>query len=78
MRSASHFAFSDQITLNSQVAVWAFRVIGLGSLNGRRGLGISSDYVRTLFEVALNGAVASSLTDLVRKYPEVQVIGTAK
>jgi hypothetical protein len=74
IHNANHFSFSDQILLNSQIAVHLLqRVRGFGGLDGRRGLAISADYVHTFFDVYLNGAPAASLTSLVTKYPEVQV-----
>jgi predicted dienelactone hydrolase len=74
IRNASHFAFSDQILLNSQAAVGLLRLTGFGALEGRRGLAISAGYVRTFLDVALNGAPENSLRDLVEKYPEVRVM----
>jgi hypothetical protein len=73
IRRANHFSFSDQILLNSQAALGLLRLAGFGGLDGRRGLAISADYVRTFFDVSLNGMPHASLRNLVRKYPEVHV-----
>jgi hypothetical protein len=74
IRTANHFSFSDQILLNSQIAVRLLsHVAGFGRLDGRRGLGISSDYVHTFFDVYLKGAPAASLAALSKKYEEVRV-----
>lgn len=74
IRNANHFSFSDQILLNSQIAIHLLqRVAGFGVLDGRRGLAISADYVHTFFDVHLKGAPAASLADLAKKYPEIQV-----
>lgn len=74
IRTANHFSFSDQILLNSHIATRILSsIIGFGRLDGRRGLAISADYVQTFFDVYLNGAPASSLADMAKKYSEVQV-----
>lgn len=78
IRGANHFSFSDQILLNSQVAFRLLRILGIGGLDGRRGLAISADYLRAFFEVSLNGAPASSLTSLAGKYPEVRIQGQSE
>lgn len=71
IRTANHFSFSDQILLNSHAAVALLRLTGLGSLDALRGLAISDDYVRTFFDVTLNGAAASALKQLPERHPEV-------
>lgn len=65
----------DQILLNSHVAVRLLRVVGVGGLDGRRGLAISADYVHTFFDVYLNGTPAAALTGLSGKYPEILIAG---
>jgi hypothetical protein len=75
IRTANHFSFSDQILLNSHVAMRLLRVVGVGGLDGRRGLAISADYVHTFFDVYLNGAPAAALTGLSGKYPEILIAG---
>ena len=73
VRTANHFSFSDQILLNSQIAVNILsHVAGFGGLDARRGLSISADYVHTFFDVYLKGAPASSLAALSKKYQEVK------
>jgi pimeloyl-ACP methyl ester carboxylesterase len=73
IRTANHFSFGDQILLNSQAAVGLLRLTGLGSLDADRGLVISNDYVRTFFDVTMNGRAASTLKRLSERYPEVTV-----
>lgn len=74
IHNANHFSFSDQILLNSQVAIHLLQhARRFGSLEGRRGLAISADYVHTFFDLYLKDAPAASLTGLVTRYPEVQV-----
>jgi hypothetical protein len=75
IRTANHFSFSDQILLNSHAAMTLLRVVGVGGLDGRRGLAISADYVHTFFDVYLNGAPEAELTSLSGKYPEIQIEG---
>jgi predicted dienelactone hydrolase len=75
IRRANHFSFSDQILLNSQAVFGLLRLVGIGGLDGRRGLAISADYVQAFFDVYLNGAPAASLTSLAGKYPEVRIEG---
>jgi hypothetical protein len=71
IRTANHFSFADQILLNSQAAVTLLRFAGLGALDSRRGLAISADYVRSFFDVALNGASPAVLKQLSERYAEV-------
>jgi dienelactone hydrolase len=71
IRTANHFSFGDQILLNSQTAVALLRLAGFPALDGRRGLSISNGYVRTFFDVTLNGAPAWSMKRLSEQYPEV-------
>ncbi|HEV2378284.1 MAG TPA: family membership [Terriglobia bacterium] len=74
IRTANHFSFSDQILLNSHVAVNLLRLVArFGGLDARRGLGISGDYVHTFFDVYLKGKPAASLASLSNKYQEVQI-----
>lgn len=73
IRGANHFSFSDQILLKSQHILWLMEKLKLGNLDGRRGLAITSDYVHTFFDVYLNGAPASQLAEVAKRYPEAQV-----
>lgn len=75
IRRANHFSFSDQILLNSQIAMGLLRLFGIGGLDGRRGLAITADYVHTFFDIHLNGAPAALLANLTQKYPEVEIKG---
>jgi dienelactone hydrolase len=75
IRTANHFSFSDQILLNSQVALRLLRVMGVGGLDGQRGLAISADYVHTFFDVYLNDAPPAMLTRLAGEYPEMLIEG---
>jgi dienelactone hydrolase len=72
IRGANHFSFSDQMLLKSQYVIGALRLFGLGSLDGRRGLAITADYVHTFFDVYLKGAPAALLKNLSGKYPEIE------
>jgi pimeloyl-ACP methyl ester carboxylesterase len=70
IRGANHFSFSDQMLLKSHYVIGILRRLGFGSLEGRRGLAISTKYVHTFFDVYLKDAPASDLTS--QQYPEVQ------
>jgi hypothetical protein len=50
------------------------RLLGVGGLEGRRGLAITAEYVHTFFDVYLNDAPAASLKKASQLYPEVQVV----
>ena len=67
---ANHFSFSDQMLLKSRFVIGMLRRLGFGSLEGRRGLAITTDYVHTFFDVYLKGEPASQLK--AQRYPEVQ------
>jgi hypothetical protein len=73
IRTANHFSFSDQSLPNSQTALALLRLTGFGGLDARRGLAMSSDFVRTFFAVALNGASPAVLTQVSERYPEVVI-----
>jgi len=70
IRGANHFSFSDQMLLKSRFVIGMLRRLGFGSLEGRRGLAITTDYVHTFFDVYLKSAPASQLAS--HQYPEVQ------
>ena len=73
IRGAHHFSFSDQALLKSHYLIRILSVVaGLGKLDARRGLAITSDYVHTFFNVYLKGAPSTLLTNLSSQYPEVQ------
>ncbi len=71
IRGANHFSFSDQMLLKSHYMIGVLRRLGFGSLEGRRGLAITTDYVHTFFDVYLKGAAVNQLT--TERYPEVQL-----
>ena len=73
-RGANHFSFSDQMLLKSHYVIRMLRMFGFGSLDGRRGLGITAECVRTFFDVYLKNAPASSLNKPSQHYPEVQFV----
>jgi pimeloyl-ACP methyl ester carboxylesterase len=73
IRGANHFSFSDQMLLKSHYVISLLRVFGFGRLEGRRGLAITADYVRTFFDVYLKDAPAS-LNKPSQLYPEVQFV----
>jgi len=71
--AAHHFTFSDQALLKSQ---YMMRVIsslaGVGKLEARRGLTITTTFIHTFFDAYLKGAPSSALTGVSSQYPEVQ------
>ena len=71
IRGANHFSFSDQMLLKSRFVIGMLRRLGFGSLEGRRGLSITTEYVYTFFDVYLKGEPGSKLTSL--QFPEVQL-----
>jgi predicted dienelactone hydrolase len=73
IRGANHFSFSDQMLQKSQFVIGLLRLLGFGSLEGRRGLAITTDHVHTFFDVYLKDAPAASLDKLSQPYPEVQL-----
>jgi predicted dienelactone hydrolase len=73
IRGANHFSFSDQMLVKSHYVIGLMRLLGVGSLEGRRGLAITANYVHTFFDVHLMGAPADSLNQLSQLYSEVQV-----
>jgi predicted dienelactone hydrolase len=73
IRGANHFSFSDEMLVKSQYVVGLLHVLGISRLDGRRGLAITTEYVRTFFDVYLKGAPATSLERPAQPYPEVQV-----
>jgi len=74
IRGSNHFSFTDQILLKSQHVMNGLRRMHvLGPLDGPRGLAITTAFVHTFFDVHLKGEPRSSLDDLQKLYPEVQV-----
>jgi hypothetical protein len=74
IRGANHFSFSDQMLVKSHYVIGVMRLLGVGSLDGRRGLAITAEYVHTFFDVYLKGAPADLLHKPSQRYPEVQVV----
>src|SRR6202163_4305878 len=70
IRGANHFSFSAQMLLKSRFMIGMLRRLGFGSLEGRRGLAITTQYVHTFFDVYLKDAPVRELTS--QQYPEVQ------
>jgi dienelactone hydrolase len=73
IRGANHFSFSDQMLLKSHYVIGLLRLFGFGSLEARRGLAITTEYVHTFFEVHLKDAPAALLSKPSQLYPEVQL-----
>jgi platelet-activating factor acetylhydrolase isoform II len=72
IRGANHFSFSDQMLVKSQYVIELMHLMGVSRLEGRRGLGITTEYVHTFFDVYLKGAPGDSLSKLAQQYPEVE------
>jgi pimeloyl-ACP methyl ester carboxylesterase len=72
IRGANHFSFSDQMLLKSHYVIRLLCMFGFGGLDGRRGLTITADYVRTFFDVYLKEAPVALLNNPSQLYPEVQ------
>jgi predicted dienelactone hydrolase len=74
IRGANHFSFSDQMLVKSRYVIGMMRLLGVGDLEGRRGLAITAEHVHAFFDVYLKDAPAVSLEKASQLYPEVQVI----
>ena len=74
IRGANHFSFSDQMLVKSRYVIGMMRLLGVGGLEGRRGLAITAEHVHAFFDVYLKDAPAVSLKKASQLYPEVQVI----
>jgi len=74
IRGANHFSFSDQMLVKSRYVIGMMHLLGVGALEGRRGLAITAEHVRAFFDVYLKDAPAVSLKKASQLYPEVQVI----
>ncbi len=73
IRGANHFSFSDQMLVKSHYVIGVVRLLGVGSLEGRRGLAITTEYLHTFFDVYLKDTPADLLNKPAQLYPEVQV-----
>jgi predicted dienelactone hydrolase len=70
---ANHFSFSDQMLTKNSVFLAILQRFGvLGSLDGRRGLAITSTCMRTFFDVYLKGLPNGELNKLPTLYPELK------
>jgi predicted dienelactone hydrolase len=70
---ANHFSFSDQMLTKNSVFLAILQRFGvLGSLDGRRGLAITSTCIRTFFDVYLKGLPNGELNKLPTLYPELK------
>src|SRR5215472_852769 len=69
LRGAQHVNFSDAAILSS---LWGKAVGVLGSIDGRRGLKITADYVAAFFDRYLNDASSTLLDGARDEYREVQ------
>jgi len=74
IRGTNHFSFSDQMLLKSHYLIGLLRLLGLGGLDGRRGLTITAEYLHTFFDVYLKDAPAALLNQPSQLYPEVQYV----
>ncbi|HTF22413.1 MAG TPA: family membership [Candidatus Limnocylindria bacterium] len=74
IRRANHFSFSDQMLLKSHYVIGLLRLFGFSGLDGRRGLAITAEYVRTFFDVYLKDAPIALLNKPSQLYPEVQFV----
>ena len=69
----THFSFSDPAMLKSPFLMKALTTVGgLGKLDARRGLSITTTYVRTFFDVERKGTPPTLLESVSSQYPEVQ------
>ena len=76
IRGANHFTFSDQVLQkNALLMSLAGSVGGMGKLDPRQGLAITTGFVDTFFDVCLKNAPAEQLSALVARCPEVQSQG---
>jgi predicted dienelactone hydrolase len=71
LKGADHFSFSDQILLTSRVVRGLFRLTGALTLEPRRGLAITAEYVHRFFDVHLKGAPPTHLVGPSPEYPEL-------
>jgi len=71
LRGANHFNFSD---MPFQSEFLTSRLFGAtGSIGGRRGLEIASVCLRTFFDEHLKGQLPSSIRELSKNYPEINL-----
>jgi dienelactone hydrolase len=69
LRGSRHFNFSDQSLLKDR---FLSRIVGgVGSVGERRGLAITSGFLRTFFDVHLKGVLATVLKNMNSTHPEL-------
>ena len=74
IRGTNHFSFSDQILIKNQMIIGAVQFFGVGGhTNGRRGLQITTAYVRGFFDRYLKGAPEGDWKKMQTEYPEAMV-----
>jgi len=71
VKGANHFSFTDQMLTKSEAAIGAIQLLR-GGLDKRRGLYISSQFVRTYLDVYLKGEAPSKLDSLLIEMPEIK------
>ena len=70
IKGARHFNFADYAVLYGPLLK---RRGSLGSLDGARGLNITTNYIRSFFDRYLLGGEAPLLDGVVQVYPEIEV-----
>jgi hypothetical protein len=60
--------------VKSRYVLGMMHLLGVGGLEGRRGLAITAEHVHAFFDVYLKDAPAVSLEKASQLYPEVQII----
>jgi dienelactone hydrolase len=72
IRGSGHYMFSDDgALLKSPLAMRVLRSLGIVRLDGRRQVAVTRYYIRTFFDVYLEGASASKLHSQP-EYPEIE------
>jgi dienelactone hydrolase len=72
IRHANHLMFSDDAAMiKSPLVMRGLRAVGIVRLDGRRQVALTAHYVRTFFDVYLQGAPASQL-ESQPGYPEIE------
>lgn len=71
LKGANHFNFSDMAIVRERIL---FRLFGAtGSIGNSRGLQVTSDCLKTYFNVHLKGYDDALLTKLIRENPEIML-----
>jgi len=74
IRGATHFGFSDDAVLKSQILLRSFRAVGLIGLDGSRQLAVTAYCVRSFFDAHLKRAGALPLDLPSPSFPEIRVL----